>query len=100
MLAPGVPRVCGLEGITAFYWNNGDSQTITLDIKGDEVSGTAQEVSEMGTCRVIDDEGTGSDMGKFIAIYRYERVVWKVHREIRNSDAVPATGPDSTAASG
>lgn len=86
VFAPNLPRVCGIEAITKFYWFNGDSQTITLDIKGEEVSGTSSEVSEVGNYRVIDDEGTVLDAGKFIAIYRNENGVWKVYREIWNSD--------------
>ncbi|MBK6832561.1 MAG: hypothetical protein IPG92_18330 [Flavobacteriales bacterium] len=72
VMSPNMPRVCGIEGIAAFYWDNGDSQTTTLDIRGEEVSGTEKEVTEVGSYRVIDDEGTELDKGKFIAIYRNE----------------------------
>ncbi len=95
VMAPDMPRVCGIDGITAFYWNNGDSQTTTLDIKGEEVSGTEKEVTEVGNYRVLDDEGTEMDKGKFIAIYRNEGGAWKVHREIWNSDISHAAAPDS-----
>src|SRR5690349_3551550 len=30
VMAPNMPRVCGIDGITKFYWNKGDSQTLTL----------------------------------------------------------------------
>jgi ketosteroid isomerase-like protein len=86
VLSPNLPRVCGIDAITAFYWNKGDSQTITLDIIGEEVSGTEKEVTEVGSYRVIDDEGTELDKGKFMAIYRSDEGSWKVHREIWNSD--------------
>lgn len=86
VFAPNMARVCGIDAITKFYWWNGDSQTTTLDIKGEEVSGTATEVTEVGNYRVIDDEGTQLDAGKFIAIYRNDGGAWKVHREIWNSD--------------
>lgn len=100
VMAPDMPRVCGIDGITKFYWNKGDSQTLTLDIKGQEVSGTANEVTEVGTYRVIDDEGTLLDEGKFMAIYRSEGGMWKVHREIWNSDRGMEQAADSTAATG
>ncbi len=95
VMAPNMPRICGIEGITKFYWYDGNSQTTTLDIKGEEVSGTASEVTEVGTYRVIDDEGTQLDAGKFIAIYRNEGGVWKVHREIWNSDVAMAASSDT-----
>lgn len=97
VMAPNMPRICGIEGITKFYWFDGNSQTTTLDIKGEEVSGTADEVTEVGTYKVIDDEGTVLDAGKFIAIYRNEGSVWKVHREIWNSDH-EAAAPGGTSA--
>lgn len=97
VFAPNLPRVCGIEAITRFYWFGGDSQTLTLDIQGQEVSGTEQEVTEVGTYRVIDDEGTVLDEGKFIAIYRNEGGMWKVHREIWNSDRTAEQTVDSTA---
>lgn len=98
---PNMPRVCGIEEITRFYWFGGDSQTLTLDIQGQEVSGTEQEVTEVGTYRVIDDEGTVMDEGKFIAIYRSEGGNWKVHREIWNSDrAAPPATADTVADAG
>lgn len=86
VMAPDMPRVCGLEAITAFYWNNGQSRTMALDIRGEEVSGTAKEITEVGNYRVLDDKGTELDKGKFIAIYRSEGGRWKVHRELWNSD--------------
>lgn len=92
---PNKPRVCGIEAITKFYWFGGDSQTLTLDIQGQEVSGTEQELTEVGTYRVIDDEGTVMDEGKFIAIYRSEGGTWKVHREIWNSDSEARYSADS-----
>lgn len=99
VMAPNMPRICGIDGITKFYWYDGNSQTTTLDIKGEEVSGTASEVTEVGTYRVIDDEGTQLDAGKFIAIYRNDGGVWKVHREIWNSDVAVDAPSDSTAVS-
>jgi ketosteroid isomerase-like protein len=96
VMAPNMPRVCGIDGITKFYWNNGDSQTTTLDIKGEEVSGTATEVTEVGSYRVLDDEGTLLDDGKFMAIYRNEGGTWKVHREIWNSDHAMEQSADTT----
>jgi ketosteroid isomerase-like protein len=96
VFAPNMPRVCGIAAITDFYWFGGDSQTLTLDIQGQEVSGTVHEVSEVGTYRVIDDEGTVLDEGKFIALYRHEGGAWKVHREIWNSDRAVPTATDTT----
>lgn len=97
VFAPNMPRVCGIDAITKFYWFGGESQTLTLDIQGQEVSGTEKEVTEVGTYRVIDDEGTLLDEGKFIAIYRNEDGIWKVHREIWNSDRAAEQPADSTA---
>ncbi len=93
VMPPDMPRVCGIEGITRFYWFNGNSQTTTLDISGEEVSGTGNEVIETGAYRVIDDEGTELDNGKFIATYRNEGGSWKVHREIWNSDRARQAPP-------
>ncbi len=97
---PNMPRVCGVDAITKFYWYDGNSQTTTLDIKGEEVSGTESEVTEVGTYRVIDDEGTVLDEGKFIAIYRHEGGTWKVHREIWNSDRETQPADKDPAAGG
>lgn len=96
VMAPDMPRVCGLEAIAAFYWNNGQSRTMALDIRGEEVSGTAKEITEVGDYRVLDDKGTELDKGKFIAIYRSEGGRWKVHRELWNSDGGHSAPKDST----
>ena len=97
VMAPEMPRIQGIADITAFYWNKGESQTTSLDIKGEEVSGSESEVTEVGNYRVLDDEGTDMDKGKFIAIYRNEGGAWKVHREIWNSDMSRTSPADSTA---
>lgn len=95
VFAPNMPRVCGIGPITTYYWNKGDNRTLTLDIQGEEVTGTAQEVTEVGSYRVIDDEGTELDKGKFIATFRQVDGAWKVHREIWNSDLPPLLPPPS-----
>lgn len=86
VMAPRMPRICGLDGIVKYYWSGGENQTLTLDMRGEEVNGTPEEVYEVGSYRVLDDEGTEMDKGKFIAIYRNQEGRWKVHREIWNSD--------------
>ena len=86
VMAPRMPRICGLPGIVDYYWSNGENETLQLEMVGEEVSGTATEVSEVGSYRVFDDEGTDLDKGKYITIYRHQEGHWKVHREIWNSD--------------
>lgn len=86
VMAPRMPRICGLSGIVDYYWSNGENETLQLEMVGEEVSGTATEVSEVGSYRVFDDEGTDLDKGKYITIYRHQEGHWKVHREIWNSD--------------
>jgi ketosteroid isomerase-like protein len=97
VMAPDMPRICGLDGVRSYYWNNGDNQTLQLTVTGEEVSGTAQEVTEIGNYLVRDDEGTELDKGKFIATYRFEDGRWKVHRELWNSDGREEAAEDSTA---
>lgn len=49
VLAPNMPRACGIDAIAAFYWSGGNSQTTTLTNTGLEVTGTANEVTGTGT---------------------------------------------------
>ena len=76
VMAPQMPRICGVGKIAAFYWNNGESQSTALDIHGEEVTGTSKEVTEVGSYRVLDEKGAELDKGKFIAIYRAEGGHW------------------------
>jgi ketosteroid isomerase-like protein len=63
--------------------------TPSLTLTANEVSGTEEMVSEVGTYSMTDKSGKEFDKGKYIVLWKMEDGKWKLHRDIFNSDRPP-----------
>ena len=64
-----------------------------LKLTATEVSGTEDQVSEVGTYSMTDKSGKETDKGKYIVLWKMEDGKWKLHRDIFNSDLPPMAPP-------
>jgi ketosteroid isomerase-like protein len=88
---PNMPRMCGTAAITAFF-NGGYAMGVrNIQLTTDEVMGGAEAVAETGKYAMLDSAGNTLEKGKFIVLWKEENGVWKMHRDVWNSDdASPA----------
>lgn len=84
--SPGMPAVMGRDSIRAFFYNNGNNKEAKIELPASNFYGNADFVIEDGTYSFPDGKGGNVDKGKFIAIWKKEDSVWKLYREIWNTD--------------
>ena len=84
--SPGMPAVMGRDSIRAFFYNNGNNKEAKIELPAGNFYGNADFVIEDGTYSFPDGKGGNVDKGKFIAIWKKEDGVWKLYREIWNTD--------------
>jgi ketosteroid isomerase-like protein len=84
-----MPRMCGTAAITAFF-NGGYAMGVrNIQLTTDEVMGGAEAVAETGKYAMLDSAGNTLEKGKFIVLWKEENGVWKMHRDVWNSDDAP-----------
>jgi ketosteroid isomerase-like protein len=83
--------VCGIGAIKEFYYNEGKNKEINVVIEASDIYGRDSVIIEEGTYSYPDGKGGSFDNGKFIAIWKQEDGVWKIYREIWNSNVEPAS---------
>jgi len=88
-----MPKICGTQGLTAFF-NGGVKMGIrNIKISTEEVIGSENAVSEIGNYEVLGDKDVSFEKGKFIVVWKQENGKWKMYRDIWNSDAPPPPAP-------
>ena len=86
---PNMPRICGSQGISAFF-NGGYKMGIrNIKLSTDEVMGGDATVAEIGKYEVLGDKDASFDKGKYIVIWKMTDGKWKMHRDEWNSDNPP-----------
>ncbi len=87
VLPDKAPIKIGLDSIMKYYYNDGkNTPDIELKITASNISSAFPYMIEQGNYEIfITDFGT-IEKGKFIAIWKQEDKVWKIWREIWNSD--------------
>ncbi len=86
---PNMPRMCGTAAITAFF-NGGYAMGVrNVKLTTEEVTGSAELVAETGKYAMLDSAGTTLEKGKFIVLWKKENGVWKMHKDVWNSDDAP-----------
>lgn len=91
--SPGMPAVEGRDSIRAFFYNNGNNKEAKIELPEGKFYGNDEMVIEDGTYSFPDGKGGVADKGKFIAIWKQEDGIWKLYREIWNSDIPPPPPP-------
>ncbi len=89
LMGQSMPIVSGKAGIQSAF-----GQMLGMGISGatltsNEVYGTEDLVSEVGTYSLTDKSGKEIDKGKYIVLWKMEDGKWKLFRDCFNSDLPP-----------
>jgi ketosteroid isomerase-like protein len=89
-MAPNQPTASGRSAIqSTFAGLFAALGTPNLTLTADEVSGSEDLVSEVGSFRMTGKDGKQMDKGKYIVLWKMEDGKWKLYRDIFNSDMAP-----------
>ena len=92
-MMPNMPTASGRSGVqTGFAGLFSAMGTPGLTLTANEVWGTEELVTEVGSYTMTDKTGKEIDKGKYIDLWKMEDGRWKLHRDIFNSD-MPAMLP-------
>ncbi|HEV8271222.1 MAG TPA: nuclear transport factor 2 family protein [Chitinophagaceae bacterium] len=90
-MTPNMPTASGRNGVqSAFAGLFAAMGTPGLTLTANEVWGTEELVTEVGSYTMTDKTGKEIDKGKYIDLWKMEDGKWKIHRDIFNSDNPPA----------
>ncbi|MFZ1528033.1 MAG: nuclear transport factor 2 family protein [Ferruginibacter sp.] len=81
-----MPALVGREAIQHYYYDNGKNRDFKVEIIAGNIYGNEELVLEEGTYNFPDGKGASFDNGKFIAVWKQENGIWKLYREIWNSN--------------
>jgi ketosteroid isomerase-like protein len=87
--SPGVAAVVGRDSIRSFFYSGGNNTEAKIELPEGKFYGNEDMVIEEGTYNFPDGKGGSFDKGKFIAIWKQEDGIWKLYREIWNTDLTP-----------
>ena len=89
-MMPNMPTASGRSGVqTAFAGLFASIGTPNLTLTANEVWGTEELITEVGSYTMTDKTGKEIDKGKYIDLWKMEDGKWKLHRDIFNSDNPP-----------
>jgi len=81
--------ICGIDQLIAYYYNQGKNKDFIIEVEAKAIYGSDSAVVEEGIYQFPNPNGGFYDQGKFIAIWKQENGLWKIHREIWNSNQLP-----------
>jgi ketosteroid isomerase-like protein len=87
---PALPAVKGRDAIREFFYSGGNNKETVIELPPGNIYGSHNLVVEEGTYNFPDGKGGSVDKGKFIALWKQEDGLWKLYREIWNTDLPPA----------
>lgn len=85
LLPPNSPPVRGMKNIEAL-WAESVSMGGTADLTTDEVFVMGDMATEVGVYVINADDGSTVDNGHYMVVWKLEDGVWKMHRDMWNSD--------------
>lgn len=90
MMGPNMSAASGRSAIQSAFGGMMSGGPIGLTLTANEVTGTEDQVSEVGVYTMTDKTGKQIDKGKYIVLWKMEDGRWKLHRDCWNSDNPPA----------
>lgn len=93
IFAPNAPEICTKNGVGKFFGMMEQMGTKGLMLTTKEVFCGKDIITETGTYEIVVANNQSVDKGKFMAIWKQENGIWKMHRDIFNSDMPPAPMP-------
>lgn len=95
-LPPGAVQVEGRAAIEAMWKGMLSLPLSAIELKTSETGGGVETAWEVGQYRLLQNDESVADAGKYIVIWKKTEAGWKVHRDIWNSDAPSATPASET----
>ncbi len=89
ILAEGSDPVKGTADLTKFIQGVFDEGASSVALTTLEVVGQGRYATEVGSYVMKDKAGKEIDHGKYMELWRLEKGVWKLHRDIFNSSVPP-----------
>jgi ketosteroid isomerase-like protein len=89
VMSPNVPTVIGRDSIIKFFYGDGKNTEAVIELPAGNIYGNENLVVEEGSYNFPDGKGGSFDKGKFIALWKQEDGIWKLFREIWNTDNPP-----------
>lgn len=83
---PYSPAICTPDSIGLFYYHDGLNKDFDVQIKTTNVYAAGEIMVEEGQYEFLAPDAQTLDAGKFIALWKRELGIWKLYREIWNSD--------------
>ncbi len=93
LYAPNMPEICGKAGIGKFFSMMQQMGTKGLGLSTKEVFIGNDIITETGTYDIQIANNKSVDKGKFIVVWKQANGIWKMHRDIFNSDMPVAPMP-------
>jgi len=90
-MPPGAVEVQGRAAIEAMWTSMLSLPLSAFELKKSEVGGGVDTAWETGHYRLLQNDGSVADAGKYIVIWKQTAAGWKIFRDIWNSDAPTAT---------
>ena len=89
ILAAGSEPVKGTAELAKFLQGVFDAGISSVTLTTLEVVGQGRYATEVGSYVMKDKTGKELDHGKYVELWRADRGVWKLHRDIFNSSVPP-----------
>ena len=90
ILAGGSDPVSGPAALAKFIQSVLDEGVAAVELTTVEVYGQGRMATDVGRYVMKDKAGKEIDHGKFMEVWRLEKGVWKLHRDMFNSSVAPA----------
>jgi len=93
---PGAVEVEGRAAIEAMWKGVLALPLSEVELKTSEIGGGIDTAWESGRYRMLQNDGSVADAGKYVVIWKESEGGWKIYRDIWNSDAPSATPASET----
>jgi uncharacterized protein (TIGR02246 family) len=90
LLPPNAPPAEGAQAIAESWKATLDAGIRDITLSTIEAEGRGSTAAEVGHYTIKGPDGQTLDQGKYIVLWKKEDGVWKLHRDIWNSNAAPA----------
>ena len=95
-LPPGAVQVEGRAAVEAMWKSMLSLPLSGFELKTAETGGGIETAWERGQYRLLQNDGSVADAGKYVVVWKQTAAGWRIHRDIWNSDAPSATPASET----
>ena len=95
-LPPGAVQVEGRAAVEAMWKSMLSLPLSAFELKTAEIGGGIETAWERGQYRLLQNDGSVADAGKYVVVWKQTAAGWRIHRDIWNSDAPSATPASET----